>query len=85
MLRIRYEDLILEENRTITEVLQFLGLSVDQNIFQELESKAEERFRSHGTSKSPKASIGRWHKELSEDEKRIAQAEQGKLLAEFGY
>ena len=85
VLRIRYEDLILKQDQTITDVLQFLGLSVDQNIFQELQSKAEERFRSHGTSKSPKASIGRWHKELSEAEKRIAQAEQGKLLAEFGY
>jgi hypothetical protein len=85
VLRIRYEDLILEQQQTITEVLQFLGLSIDQNIFQDLKTKAEERFRSHGTSKSPEASIGRWRKELSEDEKRIAQTEQGALLTEFGY
>lgn len=85
VLRIRYEDLILKQDQTITEVLQFLGLSIDQNVFRELESKAEERFRSHGTSKNPVASIGRWQTELSDEEKRIAQAEQGELLATFGY
>ena len=85
VLRIRYEDLVRQQEQTITDVLHFLDLQVDPNIFRVLESKAEERFQSHGTSKDPAASIGRWQTELSDEEKQIAHTIQGELLSQFGY
>tara|TARA_R110002094_G_scaffold136255_5_gene127971 strand:- start:1659 stop:2507 length:849 start_codon:yes stop_codon:yes gene_type:complete len=85
VLRIRYEDLVQKQEQTITDVLHFLDLQVDPNIFRELESKAKERFQSHGTSKDPAASIGRWRTELSDEEKQIAHTIQGELLSHFGY
>lgn len=85
LLRIRYEDLIVEQDQTIRQVFDFLDLDVDPNIFHVLEKKAEERFRSHGTSKNPQASIGRWKTELTDEEKAMAEREQGELLETFGY
>lgn len=85
VLHIRYEDLIRKHEETITKVLSFLGLTMTPNIQRVYESEAEERFKNHGTSKDPLASIGRWESELSDEEKQIAQEIQGKLLTQFGY
>jgi hypothetical protein len=43
VLRIRYEDLILKQEQTIIEVLQFLDVLVDQNIFRVMDRSIRTR------------------------------------------
>jgi hypothetical protein len=64
-------------------VLDFLDLSGADGLVKELNQ--EESFRSHGSSSSPAASIGRWRDDLSSEE--LAQIEAGAraLMARCGY
>ncbi len=62
---LKYEDFVLDRDRTIPRIFDFLGLSVARFDEQRMGSL----FEVHGTSSSPEASIGRWTHDLSAEQK----------------
>ena len=80
---VRYESLVEAPEECMREVFGYLGL--DPELRGTGDSQQEELFASHGTSRSPKASIGRWRDELSAEEAGIVEARCGELMGRFGY
>ncbi|MFN3240796.1 MAG: sulfotransferase family protein [Planctomycetota bacterium] len=85
VLRVRYEDLVLHEPRTVAELLRFCELSDDPAVHEFLTRKSGEVFAAHGTSKDPKSSIGRWRDALDEQQLAIVERTQRAMLDELGY
>jgi hypothetical protein len=80
---VRYEDLLTRTTETITAVFAFLGLpAADLQADTEIEARTFER---HGTTASPEETIGRWRRELSDEEAAIANREFAPFLDQFGY
>jgi Sulfotransferase family len=78
-----YEMLVTQPEATMRDLFAFLRVSdFDLQIDKEKESRV---FRSHGTSQSPEATIGRWRKELTADEVRTATNELRAFIEHFGY
>ena len=76
----RYEDFVLEHDRTIASMFRFLDLPPlmpDQKSLGQL-------FANHATSASPNASIGRWKTELTLQQQRKCDV-LAPLLDQFGY
>jgi hypothetical protein len=78
---IRYEDLVLDPQKTKSGLFQYLGLP---NLADDLTNALSNLFTGHGTSESPKSSIGRWKHELTEDQTNEC-AEFIPFLEAFGY
>lgn len=79
---VRYEDMVSAPERTYRQVADYLGVGP----FGELADASETpRFRVHGTSASPEASIGRWKEELSENQRSLCMEYLTSLMSEFGY
>jgi len=84
-LLVRYEDVVQREAESVDELLGFLEVPQHDAVRAFLEGASSKRFASHGTSRDPAASIGRWRQELGDDERAVAREVQGELLAELGY
>jgi hypothetical protein len=90
---VRYEDIILKPESTISGILQYLKLkqsdSIIQKMVSEITSDGNEvdraRTESHRTSESPEKSIGRWKTELSSSLQELCNNEFGHILQAFGY
>lgn len=80
---VRYEDLITRSAETLAAIDRFLGLegqSESANVPPD-----DALFSSHGTSRTPASSIGRWKTDLSNDEIAICEREFKEFLERFGY
>ena len=78
---IRYEDMISADPATFSRLSAFLGVPVAP-IGRPL---ADTMFLEHGTSATPKASVGRWRRELPPAMRAQAGKEWGSFLEQFGY
>lgn len=80
VLFVKYEDFVLEYERTVWTIFQFLGLAALTSGQQRM----AELFMNHATSASPAASVGRWKRDLT-----FEQHKQCDILApyldRFGY
>lgn len=80
ILLLRYEDIILNRKKALSNVFNFLGLATiaedDQSLGQ--------LFASHATSVNPAASIGRWKRDLTPDQKENCERLRP-LLDRLGY
>jgi hypothetical protein len=85
---VRYEDLILSPEQTLTAVLDYLGLSPTpqavQSMMQQAAEKADE-LEHHRTMGDGAASIGRWQQDLPPALRSVCQDTMGEVLSEFGY
>ena len=79
---IRYEDMILEPDATMSRIWSFIGLDSPE---PSADLSEEAMFERHGTSGSPEQSIGRWRNDLSTEEIQICRKKFGKFLEVFGY
>jgi Sulfotransferase family len=85
---LRYEDLILEPTRTLTELTEYLELeSAPETIDEVLDRAArhEAATEVHRTTPDAKSSIGRWQRELSPELVEVCAEVLDPLLGEFGY
>jgi hypothetical protein len=84
---VRYEDLVLQSADTLRTLLRYVGVdhsdaAVTQTIESALDASGTEH---HRTTSDPKASIGRWRDDLSEDLMLVCQDALDPVLGEFGY
>ncbi len=79
---LRYEDLLGSEQASLDHLFAFLGLPP----LGQRDDKAEQAlFSRHGTSQSPKSSIGRWRSSLTAEEQAQCNEQLAPFLAFFGY
>jgi hypothetical protein len=86
---LRYEDLILQPERELTRLTQYIGVdSTDAAIAEILRAASAHRpdkQDAHKTSIGGKDSIGRWQRELSDSLRTACDEALGDALEEFGY
>jgi hypothetical protein len=83
---VRYEELVRDPAATLPPLLGILGLDAAPRTIAGMIAAAEgPELRGHGTSNSPRASIGRWRNDLSPELHLAVQETFGDLLADFGY
>jgi len=88
---VRYEDLVLQPQRTIENVIHFLGEDWDDALLDH--SSIQSDFRdplmfpqsAQATQKIATDSIGRWQRDLSSHDRTCFKALAGDLLIELGY
>ena len=79
---LKYEDLVGQPNEAMQQVSSLLAL--DQTIEID-EAREAAQFKTHGTSRDPAASIGRWQQELTAEERARFDSEFGQYLDLFDY
>jgi hypothetical protein len=82
---VRYEDLIEQPGVELTHVLEAIGLAMAPEVDAWLEGDAGALFQSHGTSVTPRDSVGRWRSMLDAEQQAIANDLLGDALARHGY
>jgi GT2 family glycosyltransferase len=86
---VRYEDLILDAEPTLTGMFEYLDLDSDpatiRRLIEEAESVNREGQADHKTSSSVAASVGRWSRELSPELIEVCEESFGDILSAFGY
>jgi hypothetical protein len=85
---VRYEDLVLKPEHTVGEVLRYLEVdSTGAIVSAMLDHLREElpELAQHHTSESPRASVGRWRRELDPELARLCARSLGPALSAFGY
>jgi hypothetical protein len=85
---LRYEDMILEPTRTLTELTEYLELeSAPETIDEVLDRAARQATRAdvHRTTPDANSSIGRWRRDLSPELVEVCAEVLDPLLDEFGY
>jgi hypothetical protein len=85
---LRYEDLVLEPRRTVQDLLAYLELEATEEAADAMLGALGERSGQnewHRTTSDPKASIGRWRHDLSEDLQEVCERALAPALDEFGY
>jgi hypothetical protein len=85
---VRYEDLIREPDRALSELLSYLELDNGPGEVTGMLERADAASASmghHRTTSDPAASIGRWREDLPEETVEACNEALGPLLAEFGY
>lgn len=80
-----YEKLIETPHAEVRKLLNYLDFSEAREVFDYIDKSTEALFSKHGTSAGPKASIGRWKMEMSDENKEVAHHIMGETLTEFGY
>jgi hypothetical protein len=79
---VRYEDMVMEPEPVYRQLAEYLGVET----FGKLTDAGEmPRFRVHGTSESPKASVARWQAQLSAEQQLWCNSNWREILQEFGY
>jgi hypothetical protein len=84
---LRYEDLVLQPKRTLTELTDYLELESGPETIDDVLDRAARQAastESHRTTPDANSSIGRWRHDLSPELIEVF-AELDPLLAEFGY
>jgi len=87
---LRYEDLILDPERTLSKLLAHLGLDNSSEKIQQWLERASvdsnnENLRQHRTSNSVKASIGRWQTDLDNTQQALVNEYFTEYLKLFDY
>lgn len=80
VLLVKYEDFILRREETRDRITGFLGLAPIRAADERMKALFEE----HATSSSPAASIGRWRKDMTDDQK-AKSAVLNRYLDRLGY
>jgi hypothetical protein len=84
---VRYEDLVLQPEETMTGLLEYLQL--DSSVAQVAElfalASGTPELAQHATTADPKFSVGRWRQDLSPPLQALCETAFGDLLREFGY
>jgi hypothetical protein len=85
---VRYEDLILEPQRTLKGILEFLDVDAGAEAVIEtlrLANRPNELLDGHRTVSDPTQTIGRWRRDLPPDLAAECNEILAPVLAEFGY
>lgn len=85
---VRYEDLVQHPDITLTNLLSYLGLATSPEVIGSMRAAATtERIDlvGHVTAGSVDASIGRWRRDLRDEDLAIAKTVLAQPLAAFGY
>jgi hypothetical protein len=85
---LRYEDLILEPDGTLSDMFDFLGVSSTQETVAavlERASNETDAMVGHRTSGDPRRSVGRWRRDLDPELQRECVDVLDDVLVEFGY
>jgi hypothetical protein len=85
---VRYEDLMLRPEETLTGLLSYLGVDSSDRALAAMLEHAAKRLPSmdkHRTTPDPVASIGRWKRDLSPELQRVCEEALGPALEAFGY
>jgi hypothetical protein len=87
-LLVRYEDLVLQREKTLEQIFGFLGLEKDTatvaDTIRRADDSAVESIR-HQTASDPVASIGRWKRDMTPELQQICDECFGDALEAFGY
>jgi hypothetical protein len=81
-LSIKYEDLVVQPDETLDRMSAFLGLSQKPVATDVAEGAI---FGTHGTSRTPAESIGRWRQDLTSEQIKLCEAAFAELLPKLGY
>lgn len=79
---VRYEDLVQMPEDTMQRIASFLGLPEPIIVDPEAEAAL---FARHATTSVPTASVGRWRRDLGEDEQALITQELARFIDTFGY
>jgi hypothetical protein len=83
---VRYEDLVLDPEATLSGVLDYLGLEAGDDLIEEIIARASrESGQAHRTTPSAAASIGRWRRDLPLELIEECHVSLGDALVGFGY
>ena len=85
---VRYEDLVLDPERTVGEVLSYLGVDSAATTVATLRQRLEEdlpELQAHTTSDGPRDSVGRWRRDLAPDLVDECERSLSVALDAFGY
>jgi len=85
---LRYEDLILKPEETLTELFDFLGVSASEETVAAVLERASDETQAmagHRTSGDPRQSVGRWRRDLDPELQRECVEVLDDVLVEFGY
>jgi hypothetical protein len=84
---VRYEDLIARPVETLKSILHYLNLMPAEEASAMLDRAAEDNpnLKSHRTSTSPKASLGRWRTDLDRPMQSACNQAFEEFLGEFAY
>jgi Sulfotransferase family len=85
---VRYEDLILEPEETLRDLLEFLGIEAGPEAVAgtlEAASQPRELLDQHRTVSDPKATIGRWRRDLPAELAEECNEILAPVLEGFGY
>lgn len=87
-LLVRYEDMVLRPARVVERLLAYLELPAERKTIEGIVSSAFEEspeLNRHKTVRDPRASVGRWKRDLEPELKVACHEQLGTLLEEFGY
>jgi hypothetical protein len=85
---LRYEDLVLRPEQTVSAILDYLGLDSSRQTVREMLARAAAEtpdLPQHRTAPAPELSVSRWRGDLSPSLKRISEETFGDILQAFGY
>jgi Sulfotransferase family len=85
---LRYEDLVLRPNETLSALLEYLDLdSAPSKVEGMIQRSSDETLdmQEHRTIPDPQQSIGRWRRDLDPSLQDVCQEAFGDILREFGY
>jgi hypothetical protein len=85
---VRYEDLILQPEESLTHVLDYVGLDSSPKVVKLILDRASEdtpELQRHRTSGDPKNSVGRWRRDINPVLLPVAQEALSDVMQEFGY
>ncbi len=85
---VRYEDLVLRPEETIAALLGYLGLDAtgaQAGAMADALTARDEETEFHRTTADPRASIGRWKRDLGDDARRACEQALAGGLETFGY
>jgi hypothetical protein len=85
---LRYEDIIMEPEKTLEAMLRYLELDSSYEVIGRILGQASietEAMRQHRTSGAPADSVGRWRKDLPSHLHDLCSSEFGETMAQLGY
>ena len=86
---LRYEDLILQPESSLTELFAYLGVAADprtvKRVIDDATRTLPDAQSGHQTSGSVAQSVGRWRHDLSPELQAICEESFGDVLTAFGY
>jgi hypothetical protein len=82
---VRQEDLILQPAETLEGILRYLGLDAEPATVDAMLKTLEEKVAETAPTADPRASIGRWRRDLSRPLQESCDEALGFALREFGY